>query len=171
MKGQDQLFSTGNDEWETNPETFIRLHEEFDFEVDVCASSTNALLPKFFDKARSALSAIWRLHGTRFFMNPPYTQTAEFMQCAHDNAVIGKFLVVCLVAARTDTRWWHAYVWDEATHDFRPGVTARFLKGREMFFENGRPRKNDKGQTQRAPFPSVVVIFDFRNRIDQDIPH
>ena len=167
MKGQDQIFSKGNDEWETNPQTFMALHDEFDFEVDVCASDSNALLPVYFTAKRSALKERWRIYFdgrrlTRYFMNPPYGDTAEHMRHAYAQATTHKLLVVCLVASRTDTRWWHDLVWDLEQHKCRPGVQVRFLKGREMFYENGQPRVNDKGQKQRAPFPSVVVIFDGR---------
>jgi phage N-6-adenine-methyltransferase len=174
MKGQEQIFGSGNDEWETNPETFIRLHEEFDFEVDVCASETNALLPKYFTKVSNALISIWKRLGTRLFMNPPYSETDAFMRAACSNAIIQKLLVVCLVASRTDTKWWHDLVWDQSKHQFRPGVQVRFLKGRETFFENGQPRRakckkacceapGAKGHVNSAPFPSVVVIFDHRS--------
>jgi hypothetical protein len=39
------------------------------------------------------------------WMNPPYSQIGEWMRKAHESALAGS-LVVCLVPARTDTRWW-----------------------------------------------------------------
>lgn len=48
--------------------------------------------------------------------------------------------VVCLVPARTDTRWWHKY-------SMRGEI--RYLRGRLKF----------GGVTNSAPFPSAVVIF------------
>ena len=49
--------------------------------------------------------------------------------------------VVCLLPARTDTRWWHIYV--------LPSAEIRYLQGRLKF----------GGGANGAPFPSAVVIF------------
>jgi hypothetical protein len=48
--------------------------------------------------------------------------------------------VVCLVPARTDTRWWHDYC---IQHEIR------FIKGRLKF----------GGHKNSAPFPSAVIII------------
>jgi site-specific DNA-methyltransferase (adenine-specific) len=49
-------------------------------------------------------------------------------------------LVVCLVPARVDTRWWHAYA---------ARGEVEFLPGRVRF----------GGGENSAPFPSAVVVF------------
>ncbi len=48
-----------------------------------------------------------------------------------------------LIPARTDTKWFHEYIYD------KPNVEIRFLKGRLKFV----------GAEHSAPFPSMVVIF------------
>ena len=48
--------------------------------------------------------------------------------------------VVCLVPARTDTKWWHQYA--------RRGE-IRYLRGRLKFVS----------AQHEAPFPSAVVVF------------
>jgi len=50
---------------------------------------------------------------------------------------------VMLVPARTDTRWFHDYVYG------KPNVEIRFLRGRLKF----------NGSKKDAPFPSMVVVF------------
>ena len=50
-------------------------------------------------------------------------------------------LVVCLVPARTDTKWWHEYA----------------AKG-EVTFVRGRLKFG--GQKNSAPFPSAIVVFE-----------
>ena len=50
-------------------------------------------------------------------------------------------IVVCLLPARTDTRYFHEYIYGKAE--------IRFIKGRLKFGD----AKNS------APFPSMVVIF------------
>jgi site-specific DNA-methyltransferase (adenine-specific) len=52
----------------------------------------------------------------------------------------GAEIVVCLVPARTDTRWWHTYV---------TRGEVEFLPGRLRF----------GGAGNGAPFPSAVVVF------------
>ena len=53
--------------------------------------------------------------------------------------------VVCLLPARTDTRWFHEYIYSKV--DIREDV--RFLRGRLRF----------GGANNSAPFPSMVVVF------------
>ena len=48
--------------------------------------------------------------------------------------------MVCLLPARTDTRWWHAFCMEGQ---------IRFIRGRLKF----------GGHKNSAPFPSAVVIF------------
>ena len=79
-------------------------------------------------------------------MNPPYSKCRQFIEKAAREASKGA-TVVALVPSRTDTRWWHEYVWSGSQP--KPGVEVRFVKGRLKFGEG----KNG------APFPSVVVIF------------
>ena len=51
--------------------------------------------------------------------------------------------VVMLLPARTDTKWFHDYIYK------RDNVEIRFIKGRLKF----------GGCKNSAPFPSMVVIF------------
>ncbi|MCC6970463.1 MAG: hypothetical protein IT434_09600, partial [Phycisphaerales bacterium] len=57
--------------------------------------------------------------------------------------------VVVLIPARTDTKAFHAHIWDRENHRPRPGVEVRFLNGRLKF----------GGCKDAAPFPSMVVVF------------
>ena len=50
-----------------------------------------------------------------------------------------------LIPARTDTKWFHDYIYGKQE--------VRFLPGRLKF----------GGATTAAPFPSMIVIFDNRN--------
>lgn len=51
-------------------------------------------------------------------------------------------VVVMLLPARTDTRWFHEYIYNKAE--------TRFIKGRLKF-----------GGKNAAPFPSMIVVFRF----------
>jgi site-specific DNA-methyltransferase (adenine-specific) len=54
--------------------------------------------------------------------------------------------MVFLVAARTDTAWWHRYA--------LRGAEIRFIKGRLHYGGSQNP----------APFPSAVLVFDRHKR-------
>ena len=74
-------------------------------------------------------------------MNPPYGRTIGlWMKKAYEESCNGA-LVVCLVPARTDTKWWHDYS----------------MKG-EVIFLRGRLKFG--GHKNSAPFPSAIIIFD-----------
>lgn len=146
------MFSRATDEWATPQALYAELHAEFGFACDCAASRENAKSDRWFGpdhpepERRDALAVPWG--AMTCWLNPPYSQCRAFLAKASVEAA-GGATVVCLVPARTDTRWWHDYVWDREQHTTRPGVEIRFLKGRLKF-----------GQAaQGAPFPSVVIIF------------
>lgn len=75
-------------------------------------------------------------------MNPPYGRgIAAWVEKAYRSSLEGS-RVVCLLPARTDTRWFHDYILDKA------GII--FVKGRLKF----------SGSKVSAPFPNMVVIFE-----------
>jgi phage N-6-adenine-methyltransferase len=124
-------------DWETPQFLFDGLNAEFGFELDVCAISDNAKCKRFFSPTEDGLRQKWE--GT-CWMNPPYGREIEsWMKKALHSSREGA-LVVCLVPARTDTRWWHKYA-------MRGEI--RFLRGRLRF----------GGSENSAPFPSAIVIF------------
>lgn len=131
------IFSSAAVEWSTPRELFAELDAVFDFTLDPCASDGNATCARYFTKADDGLKQSW--DGERVFMNPPYGRDiGKWMQ----KAASAKALVVCLVPARTDTRWWQDYVVDEKAF-------VHFVRGRLRF-------GNAKAS---APFPSAIVVY------------
>jgi len=126
------------DDWATPPEIFEALNKEFKFTLDVCATPENAKCKNFITPGQDALTVPWR---GRCFMNPPFSQAAAFVKKAHDEARAGRALVVALMAARTDTRYFHDFIYGK--------TKIRFLKGRVKFV----------GAKWAAPFPSMIVIW------------
>jgi len=63
--------------------------------------------------------------------------------------------VVMLIPARTDTSWFHKYIYNN------PNVEIRFLKGRLKFVNRLSTSWNENGEYKLspAPFPSMIVIF------------
>ena len=130
-------FSSQTDDWATPQDFFDRLDAIFEFTLDPCADAKNAKCVRFFTPEDDGLTQNW--DGERVFMNPPYgRRIGAWVKKASE----AKALVVCLLPARTDTRWWHDYVVEGDGHII-------FLKGRLSFGEG----------ENAAPFPSAVVIF------------
>ena len=134
-------YSSKTNEWGTPQDTFDKLNEEFNFTLDPCATKYNAKCPKFYTKEDDGLSQDWG--GERVFMNPPYGRTInKWIEKAYKESLKGA-TVVCLIPSRTDTRYWHDYIF--------PYAEIRFLKGRVKFGKNGIYAP--------APFPSAIAIF------------
>lgn len=129
-------FSSKTDDWATPQDLFDQLNTEFNFTRDVCASDKNHKCDYYWTKEDNAFSFDW---AGRLFMNPPYGR--EIGKWIERAATCKAELVVGLVPARTDTRWWHDYIQNKAE--------VRFIRGRLKFGDS----KNS------APFPSAIVIF------------
>ena len=84
--------------------------------------------------------------GYRVFVNPPYgREIKKWVKKAYEEAQKPNTLVVMLIPARTDTRYFHDYIYNKAE--------IRFIRGRVKFIdENGN-------EGQSAPFPSMIVIY------------
>jgi phage N-6-adenine-methyltransferase len=131
------LFTSNRGDWETPVEVFQELDREFGFELDVCATASNAKCSAFFSPEIDGLKQPWR---GRCWMNPPYGRDIGlWMEKAYHSSLQGA-TVVCLIPARTDTRWWNEWA-------MRGEI--RFLRGRIRFV----------GALDDAPFPSAIVIF------------
>lgn len=131
-------FRSDSDDWGTPPDLFAELDREFHFELDVCASPTNAKCSRYFTAEDDGLIQAW---SGVCWMNPPYgREIGRWVAKAHQTSIEGH-TVVCLVPARTDTAWWHEYVTRAAE--------IRYLRGRLKF---GTSHNS-------APFPSAVIVF------------
>jgi len=144
------MFSSDSNEWETPKPLFDKLDTEFHFTLDPCATDKNHLCVKYFTKADDGLSKPWGNH--RVFVNPPYGNAIpKWVKKSYEESLRGA-LVVMLVPARTETRYWHEYCMKGE---------IRFIKGRIGFINRTLPsyKENGKFKISAAPFPSAIVIF------------
>lgn len=134
-------FSSASVEWATPQDFFDKLNEEFHFSLDPCADDFNHKCEKYYTEEQDGLKQDWS--GEIVFCNPPYgREVPKWVKKCFDEVYSGKCrCAVMLLPARTDTRWFHDYIYHKAE--------VKFIKGRLKF----------GGQTQPAPFPSMVVIF------------
>ncbi len=146
------LFSSATDLWSTPQDFFDRLNEEFGFVLDVAANASNYKCPQYFTKDSDGLSRNWAawvrnialaaedISQGSIWMNPPYgREIGKWVQKAYEESQKG-CTVVCLLPARTDTKWFQ---------DYCLKGECRFVRGRLKF---GNAKNS-------APFPSVVVVF------------
>ena len=79
--------------------------------------------------------------GHRVFCNPPYSEISKWVEKAFRESRNDNTLVVMLIPARTDTRYFHNFINNRAE--------VRFVRGRLKFGD----------AKTSAPFPSMVVVF------------
>jgi phage N-6-adenine-methyltransferase len=139
-KNMGRYYGSGRT-WETPPELFARLDEEFHFTVDVCATQDNAKCPRYFTEETDGLAQSWA--GETCWMNPPYGReiydwTAKAVAESRAATIVG------LLPASTDLEWWHRDV-------LGAGAEIRYLRGRVRFLQGER--------WVSGMFPSVVVVW------------
>lgn len=142
------LGSAKTDDWGTLPEVFAPLNKEFNFTLDACADVTNHKCDLYFTKEDNALVQRWAPH--RVYVNPPFSLNYDFVRKGHEEAQAGA-LVVFLIPARVQTKWFHEFCWDNRLHKPRPGVEIRFIKGRVPYIGTA---------AGGAPFPVMVLVFN-----------
>lgn len=134
----DLFFSSATDKWETPQALFYSLDSKFHFTLDVCATADNAKCPVYFSPVDDGLKQVWT---GNVWCNPPYGRDLyRWVEAAFSSALAN--VVVLLLPARTDTKWFHDFVVPFASE-------VRFLRGRLKF----------GGSPNFAPFPSMVVVY------------
>lgn len=123
------MFSSASDHWATPAVAYDALHAEFGFTFDPCPLNSGV----------DGLTQQW---AGRVFCNPPYSNIGAFIRKGLCHLADRQCeVLVFLLPARTDTRWFHDYV--------IPAAEIRFLRGRLKF----------GGAKFNAPFPSMVCIW------------
>jgi phage N-6-adenine-methyltransferase len=135
------MFSSKTDEWSTPQDFFNELNKEFNFTLDPCATPENAKCEKYYTKEDDGLKQDWS--GETVFCNPPYSRAIkDWVKKCYEESKKPNTTVVMLIPARTDTSYFHDYIYHKAKE-------IRFIRGRLKF---GNAKNS-------APFPSMVVIF------------
>ena len=135
------MFSSKTDLWSTPNDFFDKLNDEFHFTLDPCSTHENAKCYKHFTEEENGLLQDWG--NEVVFCNPPYGRQIKYwVKKAYEESQKDNTKVVMLIPARTDTIYFHEYIYHKAE--------IRFIKGRLKF---GNAKNS-------APFPSMVVIFE-----------
>ena len=144
------LFASSKWDWGTPPDLMDALRREYGrFHLDPCAKADTAKADDWYGPGsplcEDGLAVPW---FGKVFVNPPFGPHGAWLpawvkKCYEEAATGRAELVVALLPARSDTRWWHQYVL-QATE-------RRELAGRVRFLR--------EGASNSATYPSVVVVW------------
>jgi site-specific DNA-methyltransferase (adenine-specific) len=133
------IMSSNTPEWATPQWLFDVLDSVYHFTLDPCSTHENAKCRKHYVREDDGLSRSWA--GEIVFMNPPYgREIGKWVGKCFTESFLSE-CNVALLPARTDTRWFHDYVYGRA----------------KIYFVRGRLKFGDgKGS---APFPSMIAVW------------
>lgn len=136
----DLMFSSKDMSWTTPRDKFKEWDDEFHFTLDPASTHENALCEKHYTIKENGLLQDWG--GETVYCNPPYgREVKHWVKKCYEESLKPNTTVVLLIFARTDTKYFHDYIYGKAE--------LRFIKGRLKF-------GNCKNS---APFPSMIAIF------------
>ena len=139
------LLSSNKMDWCTPQDFFDELNQEFHFVLDAAATDKTAKCSEYFTPETDGLSQSWNIGGV-VFCNPPYgREIGKWVQKAYKEHLSGVSPIVLLIPARTDTRYFHEYIYGKSE--------IRFIRGRLRFTDD------DGNASDPAPFPSMLVIY------------
>ncbi len=137
-KSMETMFSSSTPEWATPQWLFDILNSRYHFTLDACATEENHKVDNYFTPNQDGLKQKW---WGRVYCNPPYgREIGKWIKKASESDC----LVVMLLPARTDTQYFHDFIYK------KKNVEIEFLKGRLKFNDGKNP----------APFPSMIVVFN-----------
>jgi len=149
---RELMFSNKNNCWCTPRDFYNKLNEEFNFNLDPACMPKSALCDKYFTPEEDGLKQSWQ--GYNVFVNPPYgREIKNWVKKAHDEWKKGNCNIVMLIPARTDTLYFHNYIYNIAN--------IRFIRGRLKFIDLDFKGKEEDRKMSPAPFPSMLVIWGY----------
>ena len=146
------LLSSKKMDYCTPQDFFDQLNDEFGIVLDAAATAKSAKCPAYYTPETDGLNSPWNLAGGgAVWCNPPYgRETGKWVRKAYEESRSGT-TVVLLIPARTDTAYFHDYIYGKAE--------IRFVRGRLHFTD-------EEGNAYApAPFPSMLVIYNPKKEV------
>ncbi len=172
----DLMFGSSRFDWGTPQVIYQPLHEQFEFNLDVCAHAGNHKCDWYYTEEDDGLTTPWA--PSRCWLNPPYGKYISKWMIKMAREVRRDALVVSLLPARPDTQWFQRIL--------IPNVeVVLFFEGR-ITFEGHLPPNAKKnfpgcldpecpggveGCMDPAPFPSVITVARGREGYHHDGAH
>mgnify|MGYP000993835066 CR=1 FL=1 len=142
---KELMFSSKKEDWETPQLFFNELNKKYKFNWDLASSDANAKCVNHFTVGDDSLSQDWSALEGNLWLNPPYGRDLKrWVKKAYESSLNREGVLVMLIPSRTDTSYWHDYIFDKAE--------IKFIRGR-LKFENGGVA------SQPAPFPSALIVY------------
>mgnify|MGYP000875913726 FL=1 len=142
---KELMFSSKKEDWETPQLFFNELNKKYKFNWDLASSDANAKCVNHFTVGDDSLSQDWSALEGNLWLNPPYGRDLKrWVKKAYESSLNREDVLVMLIPSRTDTSYWHDYIFDKAE--------IKFIRGR-LKFENGGVA------SQPAPFPSALIVY------------
>lgn len=139
------MFSSKKEDWETPQLLFDELNKKYKFNWDLASSDANTKCVNHFTVDDDSLSQDWSALEGNLWLNPPYgRELKHWVKKAYESSINRDGALVMLIPSRTDTSYWHDYIFDKAQ--------IKFIRGR-LKFENGG------AASQPAPFPSALIVY------------
>lgn len=140
------FFMSQNMCWCTPQDFYDELNKEFSFVLDPAATETTAKCKQFFTPDTDGLTQSWD-YGGAVFCNPPYgREIGKWVEKAYRESLTMEYPIVLLIPARTDTKYFHEFIYWKAE--------IRFIRGRLRFTD-------EYGNADAAaPFPSLLAIYN-----------
>lgn len=147
------MFSSDKNYWETPWELFNNINRKFKCVLDVCSTHVNKKCDKYYTIEDNGLEKSWKTGKNKFaYCNPPYGKDiSKWIKKGKEEVIKGNNSVF-LIPARTDTNWFHDYIFNGASYIY-------FIKGRIKFVIDGI-------KINSAPFPSCIVVYNYNSYLD-----
>ena len=151
LKTFDNQPPPNEDSYETPPELYERLQEQYEmnFQLDAAAVGYNSKCPDFL---ASALFQEWNRSKDDIvdvWCNPPHSMNEEFIRRAELQHIKHNINIVMIIPANVvGTKTWHELIENETTV-FRENHP---VKGRPKFLKHGRQTKHPS----RNSYVSIV---------------
>lgn len=156
--------SSKSNEWETPQDLFDRLNAAHHFTLDAAATDDNHKVDKYYTAQTDGLAHDWT--GEVVFCNPPYgKEIGRWVEKCYNEAVNNGVKIVMLVPSRTDTKWFHRFLYRKEAS----GIYIKFLQGRLRFINRTFPSWRPDGNFKVSPanFPSMLVYFNIDPEEDE----
>ena len=139
-----QLFTPNSNEWYTPQYIIDWVESNFgEIDLDPCASKHTNIGRINYTIEDGGLTKEWK--GV-VYVNPPYGRDIKkWVKKAKESRMTAN-KVIMLIPARTDTSYWHEYIFDYSS--------IYFIKGRIKFLDE------ELKERDAATFPSAIIVFD-----------
>lgn len=123
-----------------------------EFDLDVCCTEKNIPAKQYFiNGVTDGLKEEWAYLN---YCNPPYKECGKWIKKAYEEHLKGNTTAM-LIPARTETKYWHDYIFDENGCGYKNHVSVEFLRKGIQFLDP----HNDKKPCGVFKNALAIVIF------------